>query len=49
MDKKFKYTIPADCFCNEFPRSKIKNHFCFDEKIIEFIEEAVEEKLRNTK
>jgi len=41
MSQQFKSQIPADCFCSLTPF-----HFqVFDERIIEFIESAVEEKL----
>ena len=35
----FKNQLPADCFCNE------DSHFQFDEKILNFIREAVQEKI----
>jgi hypothetical protein len=47
-DKKFGWELSADCFCG---KKKIADeHFKFDEEILNFISEAVEEKiLRNQK
>jgi len=41
--RKFKSSIPHDCFCEDGKNSCFS--FQFDEQIIEFIEQAVNEKL----
>jgi len=41
MEDHFKCAIPADCFCDINGHTFIE----FDEKIIQFIEDAVQEKL----
>lgn len=43
MHKKFNCNIPADCFC-EWGNEENRN-FQFDERITDFIKEAVKEKL----
>ena len=41
MEKKFKYAIPADCFCEHYD----KDNFQFDQAVIDFIIDATNEKL----
>jgi len=44
--KHFEFNTPSDCFCEHRPHSDI--NFQFSEKIIEFIESAVNEKLERS-
>lgn len=41
---KFRHTVPHDCFCDE--GSPDDNYFQFDEKVLAYIVEAVNERLR---
>ena len=43
MRKKFKCSIPADCFCGE--NNSTCGDFQFEQCIIDFIKEAINEKL----
>ncbi len=40
--EKFKWSLPSDCFCEESTGSF---SFQFDEEVLEFIEQAVKDKL----
>lgn len=42
----FRHKIPHDCFCEE-SKGKFCESFQFDQRIIDYIKEAVEEKLYN--
>ena len=42
----FRHKIPYDCFCEE-DKGKFCESFQFDQRIIDYIKEAVEEKLYN--
>lgn len=44
---KFKHKIPHDCFCKE--KCYNQNYFQFDEEVLEFIEDAVNDKLEESK
>jgi hypothetical protein len=45
MAEKFSYDFAADCFCGSNPMSGILDEYRFEKEIMEFIEQAVEEKL----
>ena len=44
----FKFTVPADCFCgdNKFA-AEHPEHYQYSDEVIQFIEDAVNEKLNN--
>ena len=44
---KFKHKIPQDCFCNE--KCYNQNYFQFGEEVLEFIEDAVKDRLEESK
>jgi len=43
MKDRFSFDYPSDCFCGEVPEGL--SGFCYSEKILDFITEAVNEKL----
>lgn len=43
--EKFEYEIPADCFCGSNSLSGAASRYRFDEQILKFIEDAVQEKI----
>ncbi len=46
MREKFSCDLPADCFCDDHYKPRFEN-FQFSELIIDFIKEAVAEKLES--
>lgn len=45
-NEKYKSQYAADCFCGTNPNTWLTNNFQFEEPIMKFIEEAIEEKLQ---
>ena len=41
-DKVYDFTVPADCFCT----NKMDKHYLYDEQVIKFIEDAVNNKIQ---
>lgn len=44
---RFKHKIPHDCFCED--NNPTQENFQFDEEVLEFITDAVNEKLKGDK